>query len=183
MVIEINTPRLLLRQWRDEDYLSFARLNADPFVMAHFPSVLDEQASIKMANRCRQLIEQKGWGFWAVELKGQAEFIGFVGLHEPSMDLPFSPCVEIGWRLAKEFWGQGIATEAAKEVLAFGFRNLLLNEIVSFTALLNKRSEAVMKRLNMSYKSIFEHPALPKDSPLLKHCLYGLAKERWLNLK
>lgn len=180
---ELNTPRLRLRQWKDIDYPVFARLNVDPDVMAYFPSVLDEDASNKLADRCRQLIEKNGWGLWAVELKGKNEFIGFVGLHEPIVELPFSPCVEVGWRLAKAYWGRGFATEAAKEVLNFGFMNLSLEEIVSFTTTSNKRSQAVMKRLGMDYNGAFDHPSLPKDSPLLKHYLYTLTKVKWLNSK
>lgn len=182
-MIEINTPRLLLRQWHESDYRAFAQLNADKDVMAHFPTILDEEASNQMAARCRQLINDNGWGFWAAELKESREFIGFIGLHQPTVDLPFSPCIEVGWRLAKAYWGKGLATEGAKKALAFGFMALNLDEIVSFTAMSNKRSEAVMKRLSMDAKGVFEHPSLTKDSPLLHHYLYSLTKAKWLSLK
>lgn len=183
MMTEIDTPRLLLRQWQDSDYQPFARLNADVDVMAHFPTTLDEDASNQMANKCRQLINDNGWGFWAVELKENRAFIGFVGLHRPTITLPFSPCVEVGWRLAKAYWGKGLAMEAAREALVFGFMALGLDEIVSFTATSNKPSEAVMKRLHMDYKGLFEHPSLAKESPLLEHHLYGLTKAKWLSSK
>jgi len=107
--IEFQTTRLLLRQWTPADRAPFATMNADPRVMRHFPALLSRAESDAMADRCQALIEERGWGFWAVELKASGAFIGFVGLHTPSATLPFSPCVEIGWRLAADYWGQGSA--------------------------------------------------------------------------
>jgi RimJ/RimL family protein N-acetyltransferase len=160
---EILTRRLHLRQWRDSDLEPFAQLNADPLVMAYFPSPLQRDESDAIARRCRELIDQQGWGFWAVELQESESFIGFVGLHEPRPDLPFSPCVEIGWRLASHYWGKGYATEAARYALQFGFEKLALPEVVSFTVTGNLRSRHVMERLGMhDTETTFEHPALPK---------------------
>ncbi|MDT8429741.1 MAG: GNAT family N-acetyltransferase [Pseudomonadales bacterium] len=173
-LIEPETDRLLLRQWRDSDKEPFSTLNADPRVMEYFPSLLSRSESDSVADRCKSLIADKGWGLWAAELKESKLFIGFVGLHIPSDDLPFSPCVEIGWRLAYEHWGKGYATEAALTALNVGFQQLLLDEIVSFTTLSNFKSQAVMKRIGMAMTETFEHPALPKGSPLRKHCLYRL---------
>ncbi len=148
-LIEFDTGRLRLRQWRAADRMPFAALNADPRVMEFFPAPLDHIESDTMADRCQSLITERGWGFWAVEIKKTREFIGFVGLHTPDPDLPFSPCVEIGWRLAFCYWGKGFATEAARGALRVGFESLGLPEIVSFTAVGNLRSRAVMERLGM----------------------------------
>lgn len=175
-LIEPETERLQLRQWRPEDRAPFATLNADAQVMEFFPSTLDKATSDAMADRCQSLIAERGWGLWAVELKATGQFIGFVGLNIPAYELPFSPCVEIGWRLAKDFWGKGYATEAAKCALQVGFEQLELPEIVAFTTITNRRSRAVMERLGMELSpDYFDHPALAKDHPLLQHCLYRLA--------
>lgn len=179
-IIQPETERLLLRQWRISDQQPFAELNADLEVMRYFPAPLSRVQSDAMAERCEALIEERGWGFWAVELKGNGQFIGFVGLNIPVVELPFSPCVEIGWRLARPFWGKGYATEAAKAALQVGFETLALPEIVSFTALTNIRSQAVMARLGMQRNRVtFEHPGVPLESELREHCLYRLAHKRW----
>ncbi len=178
--IEPKTPRLRLRQWKDADLAAFAALNADPRVMEFFPSPLSRDASDAMAERCRAAIAGRGWGLWAVEVRKGAAFIGYVGLNVPTVELPFSPCVEIGWRLAFEHWGKGYATEAAREVLRIGFEMLVLDEVVSFTALSNLRSQAVMRRLDMHRDpNDFDHPAVPLGSPLRRHCLYRLSRGTW----
>ncbi|WAE64159.1 GNAT family N-acetyltransferase [Stutzerimonas sp. R40042] len=179
---EIHTTRLLLRQWKPADRAPFAAMNADPRVMRYFPALLSRAESDAMADRCRALIEERGWGFWAVELKATGIFIGFVGLHTPSAALPFSPCMEIGWRLAAAHWGQGLASEAARAALEVGFGSLDLPEIVSFTAIENRRSRAVMERLGMRESEEFEHPGLPVGHPLRRHCLYRLERERFAAL-
>ncbi|MBL8403626.1 MAG: GNAT family N-acetyltransferase [Dechloromonas sp.] len=178
-MIQLETSRLRLRPWRDEDFAPFAALNADPQVMAHFPATLDRVESDVLAARCQSLIEAQGWGFWATEIKASGDFIGFVGLHRPIAELPFSPCVEIGWRLARPFWGQGYASEAARAALSFAFNDLALAEVVAFTSLENRRSQAVMERLGMCRAENFEHPALPPGHPLREHCLYRLAVSAW----
>ena len=178
-LIEFETERLRLRQWQASDYGPFAALNSDPRVMAFFPSLLTRGDSDAMADRCRRLIEQRGWGFWAVESKATQEFIGLVGLHVPVPELAFSPCVEVGWRLALPYWGQGYATEAARGAVKVGFERLGLAEIVAYCAVHNVRSRAVMTRLGMRASDIFEHPAMPVGSGLRQHCLYRLAREHW----
>ena len=178
-LIELETKRLCLRQWRLDDREFFATLNSDPRVMAFFPSLLTRADSDAMADRCQLLIEQRGWGFWAVEIKATLEFIGFVGLHMPSAELPFSPCVEIGWRLAFHQWGKGFATEAASEVLNFGFDALGLQEIVSFSTIINIRSRAVMMRLGMCECGTFDHPHVPESTGLRLHCLYRLSRDSY----
>jgi len=176
----LETPRLWLRQWREADRVPFAALNADPEVMSCFPSTLTRAASDAMLDRCRDAIAARGWGLWALERKAGGDFIGFVGLSVPGADLPFSPCVEIGWRLARAAWDQGYATEAAREALRVGFTQLGLDEIVSFTAIGNARSRAVMVRLGMTGDPhTFEHPAIAPGHPLREHCLYRLRRADW----
>lgn len=172
---ELTTDRLLLRQWHDADLEPFAHLNADAEVMRYFPAPLDRARSDALAQRARSSIAGRGWGLWAVEVRTDHTFIGFVGLAEPSFDAHFTPAVEVGWRLARRFWGHGYATEAARVAVAYGFDDLGLSEIVSFTAELNLPSQRVMQRLGMSHDPAddFDHPALP-GSPLQRHVLYRL---------
>jgi RimJ/RimL family protein N-acetyltransferase len=183
-LIEFNTERIFLRQWRTTDYEPFAALNADPRVMEFFPAPLGRSASDATADRCQTGITERGWGFWAVETRDSQDFIGFVGLNIPIAELPFCPCIEIGWRLAFQHWGKGFATEAAKGALSVGFNRLGLSEVVSFTALQNLRSRAVMERLGMREATLetFEHPNVPVGSPLRQHCLYRLSQAQWLNM-
>lgn len=173
-LIQPATPRLHLRQWQPQDRAPFAAMNADPEVMRHFPAPLRPEESDAVADLCQQLIDLFGWGFWALELKATGEFIGFCGLHTPVDPLPFAPCVEVGWRLARPFWGQGYATEAATAALQVAFEHLSLEQVVSFTALDNQRSRAVMERLGMRPDGQFEHPALPEGHPLRPHWLYRM---------
>ena len=178
--IELTTERLRLRQWRDEDREPFAELNTDPRVMAFFPSVLSKADSDALADRCKSLITVQGWGFRAVKKRDNGHFIGFVGLNQPAYDLPFSPWVEIGWRLGYEYWGKGYAKEAAQSALRTGFERLDFPEIVSCTPVNNKRSRAVMQRLNMlDTGETFEQPMVPAGSPLRTHCLYRLSFSQW----
>lgn len=174
----IATQRLRLRAWRDEDLEPFAALNADPRVMEHFPKTLNRAESDARAARIRDHFAQHGFGYWAVEAVREANFIGFVGLEVPRFQAHFTPCVEIGWRLAYEHWGKGYATEAARAALEFGFFKLGLNEIVSSTVPANRRSWSVMERLGMkrSPSDDFDHPALPEGHPLRKHVLYRIQR-------
>jgi RimJ/RimL family protein N-acetyltransferase len=176
-LIEFETERLHLRQWKSADRAPFAALNDDPRVMEYFPSRLSRAESDAMADRCESLIHERGWGLWATELKESGEFIGYVGLHTLETQFPFSPCVEIGWRLAFEHWRKGLATEAAKEALRIGFQRLGFTEIVSFTAVNNRRSRAVMERLGMTESGLFEHPNVPEESGLRLHCLYRVGQD------
>lgn len=181
-IIKFETERLKLRQWNDNDYSAFADLNSDPKVMEYFPSLMSKNESDEMASKIKSLISTKGWGFWAVEERKNSKFIGFVGLHEPLPELPFSPCVEIGWRLSKDNWGKGYATEAAKEVIKYAFESLELPEVYSFTPVENSRSRAVMERLNMvNTNQNFEHPKVPVGHSLREHVLYKLTKMGWKN--
>ncbi|HEX5260785.1 MAG TPA: GNAT family N-acetyltransferase [Gaiellales bacterium] len=180
-VPELRTPRLLLRGWRASDRPPFAALNADPRVMEHFPAPLDRRESDEFVDRIEQGFAAHGFGLWAVEVPGERDFIGFVGLAVPRFEAHFTPCVEVGWRLAAGAWGQGYASEAAREALRFGFEEAGLGQIVSFTSPVNTRSVAVMQRIGMHRDPAddFEHPALPPGSRLSRHVLYRLEREEW----
>jgi RimJ/RimL family protein N-acetyltransferase len=178
--IEFTTRRLRLRQWCDADREPFAALNADPRVMAFFPAPIERAVSDAALARWREQIAERGWGLWAAQTLDGDEFIGFVGLQVPTAALPFNPCVEVGWRLAFAHWGKGYASEAAQGALRIGFERLRLPEIVSFTAVQNLRSRAVMERIGMRDSgTTFEHPGVPVGSPLRLHCLYRLSDAHW----
>jgi ribosomal-protein-alanine N-acetyltransferase len=177
----LRTDRLVLRPWRDADCAPFAALNADPRVMQFFPRALTRAESEALVGRIRDHFVRHGFGLWAVEAPGVAEFAGFVGLSVPSFEARFTPCVEVGWRLAREHWGRGYATEGARAAVAFGFGDAGLDEIVSFTVPANLPSRRVMERLGMtrSPDDDFEHPFLPAGHPLRHHVLYRIGRERW----
>ena len=177
---ELETERLRLRQWRESDWSMFAEMNANPEVMAYFPKRIQAGESWHLAEKCQQLIARQGWGLWAVAFKESEQFIGFVGLHTPGVDLPFSPCLEIAWRLHRPFWGKGYASEAANEALAFAFESLLVNEVLSFTSCSNQPSRRVMERLGMvNTHHNFTHPGLTPNHPLAEHVLYAISRDRW----
>lgn len=171
------TPRLILRRWRDSDRDAFARLNADPEVMAHFPDLLDRPASDALADRIEAHFAEHGFGPWAVEVQDGEPFIGFVGLARVGFDGHFTPAVEILWRLARSSWGHGYATEAAREACRIAFDDLGLPELVSFTVPVNQRSRAVMEHISMTHdeRDDFDHPKLPEGHPLRRHVLYRLS--------
>lgn len=176
----LETERLLLRLWRAADREPFAALNADPRVMEFFPATLTHAESDALAARIERGLEERGFGLWAVEIPGVAEFAGFVGLEIPSFESHFTPCVEVGWRLAAEHWGRGYASEAARAALRFGFEQVGLKEIVSFTTRANLRSRRLMERLGMTCRpeDNFEHPGLPAGHPLRPHVLYRIVHNK-----
>jgi RimJ/RimL family protein N-acetyltransferase len=177
-----TTARLLLRRWRETDREPFAALNADPAVLEHFPGPLSRKASDTLVDRINAQWESAGWGLWAVEAPGAAPFIGFVGL-SPTDYVNGSPMVEVGWRQARAHWGRGYATEAAREALRFGFEDLELPEIVSFTVPQNTRSRRVMERIGLVRDPTgdFDHPRInPLAYPqLVRHVLYRIARAGW----
>ncbi len=177
----LETGRLRLRPWRERDLAPFAALNGDPQVMEYFPGILSAEQSDEFAADIRQGLEERGWGLWAVEQPGVVEFAGFVGLAIPRFEAPFMPCVEVGWRLARHCWGRGLAPEAARAALAFGFAELGLEEIVSFTASSNSASQRVMEKLGMVRDPAedFDHPSLAEGHPLRCHVLFRLSRERF----
>jgi RimJ/RimL family protein N-acetyltransferase len=177
----LRTARLLLRPWREADLEPFAALNADPRVMEHMPACLTRAQSDAQAQRIGAQLMERGHGYWALELPGVAPFIGFAGLGLADFPAPFTPCVEVAWRLAPEHWGQGYATEAARAALADGFVRLRLQEVLSFTVPGNTRSRRVMERLGMRHapREDFQHPRLPEGHPLRPHVLYRLSRAEW----
>lgn len=178
MTTILETNRLILRHWKEEDIIPFANMNADPIVMQYFQSTLSKDESHQLAEKLQNEIILRDIGFWALELKATKEFIGFTGLRHTDINTHFTPCIEIGWRLAKEFWGKGLAYEAAFNSLMYGFKKLQLEEIVSYTPTQNFRSCNLMKKLNMKSdpKEHFAHPLLSNNHPLKKHILYRIKK-------
>lgn len=166
----MQSERLRLRAWRDEDRTPMAAINADPVVMEHFPAPLTRAESDALVGRVQDHFDRHGFGMWALEVQGQ--FVGFVGLAHVPFEASFTPAVEIGWRLARSSWGHGYASEAARLALRHAFEQLKLHEVVSFTATTNVRSRAVMERIGMHYAGEFEHPRLPEGHRLRRHVLY-----------
>jgi len=178
--MELETERLILRQWKSTDLDVFAEINSNPNAMEYFPYLFSREQSDDLASRLKEEISLKGWGMWAAELKDNQEFIGFVGIHTPESIFSFSPCVEIGWRLHPRYWGFGYATEAGKKSLEFAFNQIELNEVVAMTTVKNYRSVAVMKRLGLKdTHSNFMHPKLPKESAVSEHFLFKITQENW----
>jgi ribosomal-protein-alanine N-acetyltransferase len=181
----LHTVRLVLRQWRDSDLAPFAAMNADPEVMEHFPAPLTRAESDALAQRASAALGAHGFGLWAVETVGAGDFIGFTGLAVPRFEAHFTtasnPATEIGWRLARPAWGHGYASEAARAVLAFGFRDAGFKEIVSFTSTENVRSQAVMRRIGMTHDRAddFDHSELPPGHRLRRHVLCRITAAAW----
>jgi len=174
-IYELHTERLLLRQWRMSDLPAFAQMNGCEKVMKFFPHPLTSEQSDAIAKRLTNIIDEKGWGFWAIEEKESQKFIGSVGLKETDTCLPFSPAVEIGWRLGSQYWHKGYASEAAEKSLEFAFNELKLKEVISFTATINKPSIKLMERIGMvDSGNTFDHPMIDKSSSLLEHVLYKI---------
>lgn len=174
----IETNRLLLRRWRDVDREPFARMNADPAVMEHFPLRLSREESDRLVDNIEAHFESHGFGAWAAEIRATGAFIGFIGLAVPRFQAAFTPCVEIGWRLDAKCWGKGLATEGAQAVVRHSFETLGLREIVSFTVAENVRSRRVMEKLGMTHdlRDDFDHPHLPPGHPMRRHVLYRLKR-------
>lgn len=177
----LETERLILRQWRDDDVAPFAAMNADPQVTAALGIKPDPSGTKALVERISAGFQQNGFGLWAVEVRGIAPFIGFTGLSIPRFEAPFMPAVEVGWRLAFAHWGKGYATEGARAAVNFGFNTVGLAEIVSFASAANIRSHAVMKRLGMRYDSRddFNYPGIDLADPLARHLLYRLKRSDW----
>jgi ribosomal-protein-alanine N-acetyltransferase len=172
----LETERLILRRWKDSDREPFARMSADASVMQFFPGVLTREESDAFIERNEDHFENHGFGLFATELKDGGDFIGFIGLHVATFQAHFTPCVEIGWRLASQYWNQGLATEGAREVIRFAFERLHLDRLVSFTAPENVASRRLMEKLGMTHNPAddFDHPRLPEGHPLRRQVLYQL---------
>jgi RimJ/RimL family protein N-acetyltransferase len=174
----LETPRLLLRRWRDDDREPFAEMCADARVMRHFPSPLTRDECDRMVDRNLAHFERHGFGLYAAELRDTGAFIGFIGLAVPSFQAHFTPCVEIGWRLAAAYWDRGLATEGARATLRYAFETLEIPEVVSLTVPANLASRRVMEKLGMTHDPAddFDHPNLPEGHPLRRHVLYRIRR-------
>lgn len=168
----IETPRLILREWAEEDIPEFARLNSDDRVMEYFLNKLSYEETIEFYNRIQEEFKASGFGLYAVERKEDHLFMGHVGLHKVTFAVDFAPAVEIAWRLLPEFWGKGYATEAAAACLNYAKNELKIAEVVSFTSLPNTRSERVMQNIGMTRVKEFNHPLVEPSHPLYRHVLY-----------
>ncbi|GAA2871062.1 GNAT family N-acetyltransferase [Nonomuraea rubra] len=174
----METERLIMRRWREEDRAPFAAMNADPEVMEHFPARLTRVESDELIDRIEEQFDRLGYSLWALEVRESGEFIGFTGLALQTFEAPFLPAVEIGWRLARPAWGHGYAIEAARRAARYAFEEAGLDGLISMTAERNLRSQAVMRRLGMTRDPAedFDHPRVPKASPLRRHVLYRLTR-------
>jgi len=183
-MIELKTIRLILRGWTAADREPFARMNADQRVMEYLGEPLSREQSEEVVDRIEAHFRTHGFGLCVAELAERGDFIGFVGLAVPTFEAAFTPCVEIGWRLTAEYWGAGLATEAAREIVRYAFEELKLPELVSIAAVGNERSRRVMAKLGMTHDPAenFDHPKLPATHPLRRHVLYRLTHEQWRNL-
>ncbi|MEV4564790.1 GNAT family N-acetyltransferase [Nonomuraea sp. NPDC049419] len=172
----METERLIMRRWREEDKEPFAAMNADPEVMELFPAPMTREESDAFVERIERQFDERGYSLWALEVRDSGRFIGFTGLALQTFDAPFLPAVEIGWRLTRSAWGHGYAIEAARRAARYAFEEAGLDDIISMTAVQNRRSRSVMERLGMTRDPAedFDHPRLPKDSPILRHVLYRL---------
>lgn len=176
-----STERLVLRHWRETDREPFARLNADPRVMEFMAGPLSREESNLLVERIEAHFREHGFSLCAAELRRDRSLIGFVGLAVPAFECAFTPCVEIGWRLAADYWGQGLATEGAREMVRYAFEVVGLQALVSFTASGNVRSRRVMEKLGMTHDPAddFDHPKLPEGHRLRRHVLYRLNGSEW----
>lgn len=177
--------RLRLRQWKLEDRKVFREMGKDPEVMRYFPNLLSFKESDQLALRISDLIDQQGWGFWAVELLETNEFIGFTGLHRqfPKSGLPCTPFMEISWRLARPYWGKGYGYEAAQQALKYAFNTLNCEQVYAFTTVNNQPSRQLMTELGMQdLEQDFDHPKV-NHPELKRHCLYAIGQHEWLGLQ
>lgn len=179
--VDFTTDRLILRRWCAEDRVAFREMNAHPEVMRYFANPLTPEGSDTLVDRIEAEWDAKGWGLWAVEVKGGEGFIGFIGFHEAVFESDFTPAVEIGWRLARQVWGHGYATEGARRCLEEGFGRLGFDEIVSFAARQNIPSINVMKKLGLEPGKDFWYPEAPEGNPLGWQTFYHLSREAWMN--
>lgn len=174
-----ETNRLGFRLWNENDRENFENMNGNQDVMRFFPKTLDKKGSDELLDKINNHFNDYGYGLWAVELKKSNELIGFIGLVNKTSDAYFTPCIEIGWRLNNVFWNKGYATEGAKACLEYGFEKLGIDEIYSFTAVVNKPSINVMKKIDLTFMDEFNHPSVDKASILSKHVLYKIINEDW----
>ncbi len=173
-MIYFETKRLVFRDWKEQDLSDFRKMNKDPRVMEYFTKALTDEETDKFYNVIQDEFDHYGYGLYAVEIKQSSDFIGFIGFHWANFKSPFTPCIEIGWRLKYDVWGNGFATEGAKACLKYGLDQLGFNKIYSFTSKINLPSEHVMKKVGMVKVMEFEHPNIIENNPLRNHVLYSI---------
>lgn len=174
-----KSERLGFRLWEDTDVTPFSQMNMDEEVMEFFPGTQDLSVTLSFIERTQSHFEENDFGWYAVDILASGQFIGFIGLTICKFEADFTPCYEIGWRLGKEFWGRGYATEGALRCLQYGFEELNFEEVYSFTATLNQRSERIMQKIGMSKVGEFDHPKIEKGHILEKHILYKISREEF----
>lgn len=177
-----ESERLAFRSWTLKDKLEFRKMSSDPEVMEYFTHILTPEESDRLFDKITGDMTEKGYGLWAVETKENREFIGFIGFNTADFEAAFTPCEEIAWRLKKEAWGKGYATEGAERCLKFGFEQIGLSEIYSFTSRKNKRSENVMKKIGLTKIGEFDHHEVPVGNPLRRHILYRMTKSDYFKI-
>lgn len=175
-MIYFETERLIFRDWYDADIKDFVEMNQNPYVMKYFPKLMSEDDTLNMYQRIQDEFKEKNFGLFAVEHKQHEDFIGFIGLHEATFEETFTPCIEIGWRLKKAYWNQGLATEGAQACLDYAVSELKLDKIYSFTAAINTPSQRVMQKIGMNFEKHFDHPSVDDGSDLKRHVLYVYEK-------
>ncbi len=176
-MVYIETKRLILRDWKDEDKEIFQEMNADETVMKFFLNPLSHHETDRFLQNIEQELKVEGYGLYAVEVKDTGDFIGFIGFHKVVFPSDFTPCIEIGWRLVQKAWNKGYATEGAKACLDYGLNVLGLNEIYSFTSIFNTQSQNIMKKIGLQFVQEFNHPSINRDHSLCSHVLYSVKKE------
>ena len=177
-MIELETEHLILRQWKEEDFFCYAKLTSSTEVMKYFPKTLTREQSNTAARKFMRLLVEKSWGFWAVEEKSSGKFIGYAGLHEPKTQFPFSPCVEIAWRMADKYWDNGYVLELGREILRCSFEVINLEEVVYFSSIHNIKGEEIAKALGMKKEEKnFNHPFVNLEHDLSEHYLYRIKKQ------
>lgn len=168
-----ETERLIFRDWKKEDEHKFVEMNNDSDVMKFFPKKLNESESLELLTKIKSNFEKNGFGLYAVESKEKNEFVGFLGFNIAEFESDFTPCIEIGWRFRKEFWGEGLATEGASKCLKYGLEELDFKQIYSFTADINIPSKRVMEKIGLNFYKTFNHPNVKEGHILEKHVLFG----------
>ncbi len=176
-MIYFESERLIFRDWKDEDLSDFRKMNADPDVMEFFFKPLSTDETDVFVLRIMDELREEGYGLYAVEVKETGGFIGFIGFHKATLHLGLDPMIEIGWRLKKEAWGHGYATEGAKRCLAYGFEKLGFTDVYSFTSVVNIRSERVMQKVGMFKVQVFDHPRIEDGHVLRPHVLYHVTED------
>ncbi|TBW27166.1 GNAT family N-acetyltransferase [Gramella sp. KN1008] len=165
-----QSARLGFRNWQEADIDKLYKINSDKRVMEFFPSVVNREDTASFINRMKKMFIEKGFCYFALEKLKTGEFIGFTGLAEQSFESEVTPCIDIGWRLDSEYWGQGFATEAANACLNYGFNELNIEKIRSIAPVINERSIQVMIKIGMQKLTDFNHPFL-KNLKRLEHCV------------